>query len=668
MTTAEPGTSARARRTDIQGLRAVAATLIVAFHAGALVPGGFFAVDIFFVISGFVITAMLLREHAATGSISLRRFYLRRARRLLPSLALVVGVTMVAGTLLLSPFSWGLLAPSGLTSLFAVSNVYFAVATDGYFQTASDAVPLLHTWSLSVEEQFYLVFPTVVLLALARGRRRRVLVCTIAVVTVVSFALCVVLTLAPLPGSLSSQAPRLAFYSPMTRAWEFGAGSLAALALTSRRAWPSRWAGAVAWAGILTLAVAFVVVDETSFPGWSAALPVAATVLLIVSGSLAPPAGTLVGRALSARPVTWLGDRSYTWYLWHWPMIVVAHQWWPASRAAEVLAGVASLGVAAVVYRWFEHPIHEGTFVRPGRTRPLVLAVVGGAVACCAVAGAASATSFGDDHLREQRRAVSQQHLDQVRGCDGGLVAGQGVPDQCRWDVEGSRGRLLLVGDSHAGHYTEAFVDASADLGYSADVVTFPSCPFALGESADAACTSFVRDNVAALAGADDPYDLVVVSTAAINSVRDPDLTSDAPATAGRWRREIESTLKPIAARTRVVTVVDNVQFPQLMTCLRRSVLSSAPAAGCLEPGEIDGSLHDASAAAQQAAMDAVGGDTLDATLALCGGGPACRPVDDDGIPIFRDVSHITVGESHRLSTVWSKRLAEVLAQPRTTG
>ncbi|MFC5678857.1 acyltransferase family protein [Aeromicrobium endophyticum] len=668
MTTAEPGTPSGARRSDIQGLRAVAATLIVAFHAGALVPGGFFAVDIFFVISGFVITAMLLREHATTGSISLRRFYLRRVRRLFPSLALVVAVTMMLSILLLSPFSWGPLAPSGLASLFAVSNVYFAVATDGYFQTASDAVPLLHTWSLSVEEQFYLVFPTVVLLILARGRRRSLLVWAVAIVTVLSFVLCVVLTLAPLPGALSSQAPRLAFYSPMTRAWEFGAGALAALALTSRAVRPSRWAEAVGWAGVLTLAVAFVVVDEASFPGWSAALPVAATVLLLVSGSLASPAGTLIGRALSVRPMTWLGDRSYTWYLWHWPMIVAAHQWWPQSRAAEVLAGVGALGVAAVVYRWFERPIHDGTFVRPARTRPLMLAIVGGAVACCVVAGAASATSLGDDHLREQRQVVSQQHLDQVRGCDGGLVAGQGVPDRCRWDVEGSRGRLLLVGDSHAGHYSEAFVDAAADLGYSADVVTFPSCPFALGESADAACTSFVRDNVRALAAPDDPYDLVVVSTAAINSVRDPDLTSSAPATAGRWRRELETTLRPVAARTRVVTVVDNVQFPRLMTCLRRSVLSTDPAPGCLRPGEIDVSLHDASATAQQTAMDAIGGHALDPTVALCGARAACRPVDDDGVPIFRDVSHITVDESHRLSGVWSKRLAEVLATPRVAG
>jgi peptidoglycan/LPS O-acetylase OafA/YrhL len=664
---AGPRTPAATRRSDIQGLRAVAATLIVAFHAGALVPGGFFAVDIFFVISGFVITAMLLREHAATGTISLRRFYARRARRLLPSLALVVGVTMLLGLLLLSPFTWGQLAPAGLSSLFAVSNVYFAVATDGYFQTSSDAAPLLHTWSLSVEEQFYLVFPTVMLLLLARGRRLRVLVWAVAIVTVLSFVLCVVLTLAPLPGALSLQAPRLAFYSPMTRAWEFGAGTLVALALRHRRGRVSAWAGPVGWLGLAVLALAFFVVDEESFPGWGAAVPVLATVLLIVSGGIAAEGGTVIGRALSTRPMTWLGDRSYTWYLWHWPLIVLVRQWYPDSRPLEVVAGVASLGVAAVVYRFFERPLHEGTTPGwSGRRVPVIVATAVAALACVVTAAVGSSTSFGDDRLRAQRDAIAQQHLDQERGCDGGTVVGDGggVPAGCRFEADGAAGRVLLIGDSHAGHYTEAFLAAADRLGYSADLATFPSCPFALGEPVDAACASFVRDNVEALSSADNPYDLVVVSTAAINTVRDPDLTSTAAATAGRWRDEVRETLAPVAARTRVVTVVDNVQFPYLVTCLRRSVLSDTPTDDCLDPGEIDVSLRDASATAQQEAMTAVGGWTLDPTRAWCGDG-SCRPVDDDGVPIFRDVSHLTVDESRRLGGFWAQRMGEVLAEPR---
>ncbi len=646
------------RRTDIQGLRAVAATLIVAFHAGALIPGGFFAVDIFFVISGFVITGMLLREHAATGTIALRRFYARRFRRLFPSLALMVAVSALLGLLVLSPFTWSQLGPSGLTSLFGVSNVYFAVATDGYFDTASDLIPFLHTWSLAVEEQFYLVFPAMVLLLMARGRTVRALAWGVAIATALSFAACVVLTIAPLPGPLSYQGPRLAFYSPMTRAWEFGVGSLAAIALPwLRRHWSGRSAEPLAWAGLAVLATAFVVVDEQSFPGWTAALPVLATAMLLLAGGLGR--STLIGRLLSTRAMTWLGDRSYTWYLWHWPLIVIARQWWPQSRLTEVAAGLLSLGVAAVVYRWFEEPIHRGTFARPARLRLVLVGAVAGSVVACLGVMTASATSFGNDRLREQREVVAAEHADQAQGCDSGFVVSS-VPAACRVDVPDSRGRMLLIGDSHAGHYAEAFLGAAELLGYSADMATFPSCPFVLHGEGDPACRSFVTDNIAALSQTTG-YDVVIVSTAAINSVRDPDPTATAPGTAGWWRNEVQETLAPVADQTTVFSVVDNVQFPALMTCLRRSVLSAGPAGGCMDEGEIDGALHDATAQAQLAAMEQVGGHLLDPTQALCGEQAACSPVDQDGIPRYRDVSHITVQESRDLAVVWRDRLAEVL-------
>ena len=648
------------RRRDIQGLRAVAATLIVAFHAGALVPGGFFAVDIFFVISGFVITAMLLREHDGSGTIALRHFYARRFRRLFPSLALMVVVSSLLGLVLLSPFTWGQLGPSGLTSLFGVSNVYFAIATDGYFDPASDLIPFLHTWSLAVEEQFYLVFPALVIVLMAGRRSARLLTWVVAAATALSFLACVVLTVVPLPGPLSFQGPRLAFYSPMTRAWEFGVGAVAAIALpwlVSR--WSSRSAAPLAWAGVAVMGLAFVVVDEQSFPGWSAAIPVIATALVLVSGGLAGDHPTVLGRLLSTRPMTWLGDRSYTWYLWHWTLIVVARQWWPGSRFAEVVAGLLALGVAAAVYRWFEEPIHRGTFVRADRTRPLLTGVLVGSVAACLGVMAASATSLGNDGLREQRAVIAAQHLDQVRGCDDGFVVG-GVPAECRWDLEEDRGRLLLIGDSHAGHYVEAFLGAAADLGYSADVATFPSCPVVLDSAGDGACRSFVTDNVAALSTFDE-YDLVVVATAAINSVRDPDPSSTATGSAGWWRESVARTLAQIAQRTSLVSVVDNVQFPALMTCLRRSVVSSDPAPGCLTEGEIDGELHDATAQAQQTAMDRIGGHLLDSTPELCGEGPTCSPVDADGTPVYRDVSHITVQESEALADVWADRLGAVL-------
>jgi len=224
------------RRFDIQGLRAVAVLLVVAFHAGLPVPGGFVGVDVFFVISGFVITGMIHRERSSTGRFRFGRFYLRRFKRLTPALSLMVAVTMVLAFCLLSPFTEQQpAAQTGIGAMLLVANFMIAYKTGDYFDAPAESNPLLHTWSLSVEEQFYLVFPAILLLGWVlsqRGRRRipwvAVLVGTAALI---SFGL-VMMGASALDPSTAKYL--LEFYSPLTRAWEFAVGALLALATIHR--------------------------------------------------------------------------------------------------------------------------------------------------------------------------------------------------------------------------------------------------------------------------------------------------------------------------------------------------------------------------------------------------------------------------------------------------
>ena len=340
----------------------MAILLVVACHSGLAFSGGFVGVDVFFVISGFVIGALLLRRLDADGTVSLRTFYARRARRLLPSLALVTVVTVLAGILLLNPFlsQERTFKTAGAGTGF-VANAYLYRHL-GYFDSGADGRnPLLHLWSLSVEEQFYLVLPALVLAAWRLGCRRspalgrRSIGIAVTVASLASFWFGLALTSGHV--LLSLQAPvRFAFYALPPRLWEFGVGVLLALGAARFPRVPSPLATALGAVGAASLIGASIVLDSTSvFPGLGAGAPVAGTALLIVAGARSAP----VQRVLSISPLRWIGDRSYTWYLWHWPAIVFAMLEWTGSRLAPVIAAAASLGVSATVYRWIEDPIRR---------------------------------------------------------------------------------------------------------------------------------------------------------------------------------------------------------------------------------------------------------------------------------------------------------------------
>ncbi len=377
------------RRPDIQGLRAVAVLVVVADHAGVPgLTGGYVGVDVFFVVSGFLITGLLLREAQQTGTVSLTGFYARRARRILPAATVVLlAVTAYAARALPLTRVPEVVQDVLWSSLFA-ANVRFSRTGTDYFAQGAAPSPVQHYWSLAVEEQFYLVWPLLVLLVVLAARRRTRanrparapaplpgLLPVLLVVVLVSFGWCVVLT---------ASAPAEAYFSSAARAWELAVGALVALAAPRLTAVPRLLRGALGMAGLGAVAWAVVSFSEvTAFPGWVAALPVLGTAAVLVAGLPGPAAASgqpgqvgqvgQVGpaRVLQLRPLRLVGDASFSLYLWHWPVLVLGSE--RLGHAPDVLqtAGLLALAAALTVasFTLVETPFRAGRVGRLSRGR-----------------------------------------------------------------------------------------------------------------------------------------------------------------------------------------------------------------------------------------------------------------------------------------------------------
>jgi peptidoglycan/LPS O-acetylase OafA/YrhL len=332
-------------RPDIDGLRALAVLPVIFFHAGLGCSGGFVGVDIFFVISGFLITSLILKE-INDGSFSLVRFCERRIRRILPALVVVVIAVLALGWFLYLPEDFELIGESVVAQAALLSNIFFWETTR-YFTVAADTKPLLHCWSLAVEEQFYVLFP-LLLIFLARYKRFSV-ARTLFWLGAGSFALCVA-------GSYAR--PSATFYLLPTRAWELMAGALlAALPVRpSAQAWLNQTAG---WCGLgLILYPIFYYTRATRFPGLAAVPPCLGAALILFSGGIKP---TLVGRALALKPVVFVGLISYPLYLWHWPLLVFTKYSSREFQSRELNAVllIVSVALAIVTWKWIEMPFRR---------------------------------------------------------------------------------------------------------------------------------------------------------------------------------------------------------------------------------------------------------------------------------------------------------------------
>lgn len=340
-------------RRDIDGLRAIAVLLVIFYHAGiATISGGFIGVDVFFVISGYLITGIIYDEMAA-GEFSFSRFYIRRIRRILPALYFLLAITLIISWFMLLPPDLVGLGESTLAAVSFVSNFYFGSVTDGYFAPEVELLPLIHTWSLAVEEQFYLVWPPLLLLLYRRFNPRLIIVLTV-LMAAASF----------LFAEMEARAlDDRAYYSLQTRAGELLMGALLALAHRQPRQWqlPAMSNNLLGLIGLLAILIpAFTLGELSVFPGINAFWPCLGCVLLIHTGQ---QQHSLVARLLSTRPIVAIGLISYSLYLWHWPILVFAdYLRLERSHAITLVCISLTFLMAYVSWRYVEQPLRKKSF------------------------------------------------------------------------------------------------------------------------------------------------------------------------------------------------------------------------------------------------------------------------------------------------------------------
>jgi peptidoglycan/LPS O-acetylase OafA/YrhL len=472
----------RAFRPDVEGLRAVAILTVVLYHY-KLPPfrGGYIGVDVFFVISGFVITQMLLRERQKTAGTSIADFYARRIRRIVPAATVTLIVTTVASYLILGASAQPVSADARAAALF-YSNIHFANTLGNYLNVGTSTSPLLHFWSLSIEEQFYLFWPSLfvaICVAFATIRRSVKLELVLTAIVVASLGYSIHLT---------STDPTAAYYSSLGRAGELALGALCAVLLPRFIRLHQGVASVISWLGLCGIFISAVMYDDhTAFPGWAVLLPVFATATVIVASPIKRPMGAEA--VLALRPVLWLGAISYSLYLWHWPVyqLTVDKVGYVPSWPWRVVLLSFAVAVAAGTYYLYENPIRRSSFLRNARHLTFVLGgcLIAGTIAVTYLApNIATADPLWTGSLIDVR---SQHQLNSLlrsssslstlpplvysltappdwandRGClisYTALSATGTRPSnaQCTWgDLRSSR-VVALVGDSHAAMWIDA--------------------------------------------------------------------------------------------------------------------------------------------------------------------------------------------------------------------
>lgn len=507
------GTTATPRhfqRLDIQGMRALAVGVVVVYHVWPqLLPGGFVGVDLFFVISGFLIIGSLVREVERTGTVGLLSFYVRRVRRLLPAASVVIVVTTLLSFFVLPDSQLRRNLGDAVASSLQVANWRFALGPDSYAQATAGVSPFQHFWSLAIEEQFYIVVP-LLLLVIALVVRRAGLRLTQTVVIVL-----VALAAASLLWSVvqTSQNPGIAYFSTLTRAWELVLGGVAAL-LLRRITLTHAISSVLGWVGlVLILGSSLLLTTAMPFPGALALLPVLGGVMLLAAGGAQRPGA--VTAALQLRPLTWVGDVSYSLYLWHWPVIVLALALWGPTmgRVDGPLVIVVSLVLAGLSERFVERPFRGSLrAARPAKLRRLQRrTLVTGLTTAAVVAAGAGVPLVVINHQIASASQIEVAEYPGARVFDG-IQAPAGLPvrpdprvvqddvsqvnrdrciehdltvpapdrpaSMCHYGPSGAEHRMVLVGDSHAAVLSTPLAQLAEQEGFELLVLARNGCPF----------------------------------------------------------------------------------------------------------------------------------------------------------------------------------------------
>ncbi|WP_187368929.1 acyltransferase family protein [Baekduia soli] len=687
-------------RPEIQALRFVAVGLVVVYHLWpAAAPGGFVGVDVFFAISGFLITSLLLREIDRTGTLSLTGFWGRRARRILPA-ALVTLLACAVTTMAFVPLTyWPQFFSDLRASTGYVQNWHLAATAVDYFAAENAPSPVQHFWSLSVEEQFYLGWPVMMLCAMvvARGRSLRAKRVCVAVAMAA-------LTLWSLRYSLRATAhnPGAAYFITSTRAWEFGAGGLLAMAGRSRAGAGGR--AFLSWIGIAAITVAGALYTvHTPFPGSAAMLPVAGTLAVIHAG--APRRRWAPTGLFALGPVQFFGDISYAIYLWHWPLLILApfvvHHAVDTSMTLAVL--VLTILLSWISKRLIEDPVRSGRFLI---SRPFgwTLAAAAGATALV-MAVDLGGTSYVQARIHEDERATQRilasaprcfgaAAHDPARPCSNPALSRTVVPSPieaprlgnepcaskqhdglvsvCRFGAPtaGSAGRIALIGDSHASHWRAALDVVARSRAWAGVSLTRTSCPLSgaaamLPEPARTHCLRWNRAVPAWLSRHPEVTTAFVVAHTG-GHVADP-------AGVGQFAAQEQGFIdawKALPPSVRHIVVIRDT--PKMrgdtLACVERAIArgaSSGPA--CAVPRGM--ALQRDPAAAGAARLRSPRVQPLDLTSVLCDP-RRCWPVIG-GALVYKDIHHLTAVFSSTLGPILGRdvdRLMGTWEAAATTG
>ena len=475
-------------RRDIQGLRGISVLVVVLYHAGLQLPGGFVGVDMFFVISGFVVSRLIFDEVQSTGAFSFSNFFSRRIRRLIPILTLVNVLTLLGVHIFLSPFGERQQA-SATASASAFFSANVNLMRDNSYINLIDN-PFRHLWSLAVEEQFYLFFPVLAVLCLLYSRRSKrsfvaLSISALSILAVCSFLLALYSTRLAVGESWN----QFGFFGLPTRIWEFVIGILAMVFLGHWRIEANPRIALAGGCGVIGIVWALICLKESNeFPQVTALIPVVSTALLLVCSVH----GSLLRKILSAPFLVRIGDASYGWYLWHWPMIVFTQRVWPDQFVATCVASIFALVLSFVSLRLIENPIRSRE-VFAGR-RALALLIL----CSLTVLATARLVNFNADRTTSlvlagskdkaaanrwgQGLALRDTFLSSEERCHSAEVPFI-VDTICSNEITIAQPTIFLIGDSHADSASNGVLEAGKRLGVKTFGWHMPGCPLLSGYS-----------------------------------------------------------------------------------------------------------------------------------------------------------------------------------------
>ena len=710
-----PASSGRewAFRTDIEGLRAVAIAAVVGYHVGLpLFGGGFVGVDVFFVISGFLITGLLAAEARATGGVALAKFWARRARRLLPAATLVLTVVAALSWWVIPSLDHPRVGADIFASAFYVSNMLFASQMTDYLASDATASPVLHFWSLGVEEQFYVIWPLLVIAVVAlviRSRRksgsesvRLPLMATLAALGIVSFLFSLRLT---------DRIEPWAFFGMPTRAWEFAIGGLLSLGtLEIARLAPAVRRALGLAGGFVLLGSIVVITNEMPYPGTAALWPVLGRAAILAAGCGDQGTSAGIPTVLSAWPMRALGRLSYSWYLWHWPALVLAAAVWgdvgvPVKLALVLLALIPS----AIAYRFVEQPLHHLPALVASPRRSLLLggvlsvtaALAGVALAYGPAGGALASTSVAPTSADEQTGRGPAALAGASSGASPSASASGSTPPstaivwptgsltpspakargdipviysdgchlqkpsvshaECAFGDTSSSTVVVLFGDSHAAQWFPALETLAKQHHWRLLVRTKSGCPapdvtiFDRGlKRAYDECDTW-RTAVLAELVASHPA-LVVAAGTRTSSLVDRATGSKIAASAapGEWQAGWARELGALSDAGVAVAVLRDTPWPgrDVPACVARN--SANPSACDLSRDALDSAAYDTAMAKGHPTAHGV-----DLTSVICD--PSRCPATLGKYLVYRDTSHLTATFARALAPYLDRQLAPLI-------